>query len=84
MQGQGVKWMTTTNAKVKKAKRKPLPQGVRIVLRMIGFLVFPVLCIVGLLVGLRIGYVQFGGGNPDDVLKWETWKHMLDLVFADT
>ncbi|MCI3921378.1 DNA-directed RNA polymerase subunit beta [Paenibacillus sp. TRM 82003] len=66
-----------------KGKRKPLPKGLRIVLRILKALLFPALLVVGVLVGLRIGYVQFGGGDPGDVMKWETWKHVLDLVFAD-
>lgn len=66
-----------------KGKRKPLPKGFRIFLKVLKSLIFPVLLVAGVLIGLRIGYVQFGGGDPDDVLKWDTWKHMLDLVFAD-
>jgi len=80
MQGQGVKGMARTS---KETKRAPLPKGVRIILKAIRLLLFPTLLVVGLYVGLRAGYVRFGGGDPDDVLRWETWKHMYDLVFAD-
>ena len=72
-----------TNGKQSKSKRKPLPKGARIALRICRSLIFPLLLVVGAYVGLRIGYVRFGGGDPDDVMQWETWKHMLDLVFAD-
>jgi hypothetical protein len=89
MQGQGVKIsMTNLNsnagAKKTKSKKRPLPKGARLALRIVRLLIFPVLCVIGLYVGLRIGYVQFGDGAPEDVMKWETWKHMLDLVFADS
>lgn len=72
-----------SNGKPKKAKRKPLPKGVRIALRICRALIFPLLLLIGLYAGLQIGYVRFGGGDPDDVMRWETWKHMLDLVFAE-
>jgi len=81
MQVQGVKRMS--NGKQAKSKKRPLPKGLRIALRICRALLFPALLLIGLYVGLRIGYVRFGGGDPADVLQWETWKHMLDLVFAD-
>lgn len=67
-----------------KTKRKPTPKGVRISLKILKAMIFPVLLVAGVLVGLRVGYVQFGGGDPEDVMKWETWKHVLDLVFANS
>lgn len=78
--------MTNSGAKAKQTKKKrpPMPWGVRMILKTIGVLVFPVLCLIGLYVGLQIGYVRFGGGDPAEVLQWETWKHMLDLVFAES
>lgn len=75
--------MTNENQTKSKTKRRPLPKGVRVALRIARLLIFPVLLVIGLYAGLRIGYVRFGGGDPDDVLQWETWKHMLDLVFAE-
>jgi hypothetical protein len=68
----------------KNARTPKLPPFVRGLFIVLSWLVFPVLCIAALYVGLRVGYVKFGGGDPDDVLHWETWKHMLDLVFKDT
>ncbi|HZG57518.1 DNA-directed RNA polymerase subunit beta [Paenibacillus sp.] len=72
-----------SNAKQTKPKRKPLPKGLRIALKICRMLLFPLLLVVGVYAGLQIGYVRFGGGDPADVLEWETWKHMLDLVFAE-
>lgn len=30
--------------------------------------------------GLMIGFSVLGDGNALDVLKWETWQHILDIV----
>ncbi|MBE3102751.1 MAG: DNA-directed RNA polymerase subunit beta [Bacilli bacterium] len=30
--------------------------------------------------GLMIGYGYIGDGKPLDVLKWETWQHILDIL----
>ena len=32
------------------------------------------------IIGLRIGYSYIGDGNPEDVLKKETWVHILDII----
>lgn len=81
MQAQGVKRRMT---KKNQTKRPKLPRGVRISWNIIRMLLFPVLCITALFIGLRIGYVQFGGGSPADVTEWDTWKHVFDLVFKDS
>jgi hypothetical protein len=31
-------------------------------------------------IGLRIGYSAIGDGNPEDVLKKETWTHIIDII----
>ena len=31
-------------------------------------------------IGLRIGYSYIGDGDPGDVLKKETWTHILDII----
>jgi len=37
--------------------------------------------VVGSLIGgLMVGYGVIGDGNPKDVLKKETWTHIVDLV----
>lgn len=70
-------------AKTNKTKRGALPRGVRLLFATVKLLIFPILVFFGIYIGLQVGYVRFGGGDPSDVLKWETYKHMLDLVFAD-
>lgn len=42
------------------------------------------LMIFMLLTGLYIGYVILGGQPKEDVFEWSTWKHMWDLIFADS
>ena len=48
-----------------------------ILLRII--LVIALLAVV-IIVGLRIGYGTIGDGNPSDVLKKETWVHIVDII----
>lgn len=43
----------------------------------------PILMVVMLLTGLYIGYVIVGGQSAGDVFRFETWKHLWDLIFAD-
>lgn len=31
-------------------------------------------------IGLRVGYGYLGDGNPSDVLKKETWLHIVDII----
>ena len=50
-----------------------LPIYVRVIL------VILLLAIV-ILIGLRIGYGYMGDGNPNDVLKKETWTHIIDII----
>jgi len=75
--------MTAKQTKPKTA-RKSLPRGLAITLRILRHLLVPILCCIALLAGLSIGYVKLGGQPFADVWKLETWKHLIDLVFANT
>lgn len=46
--------------------------------------IVPVVMIVMLIVGLYAGYVILGDGPKDKVFEWSTWRHLYDLVFADS
>jgi nitrate reductase NapE component len=46
--------------------------------------IVPILCIVAVLGGMYIGYSIIGKRPAADVFHWATWKHMYDLVFADS
>ena len=50
-----------------------LPIYVRVILVIL-------LLVVVAIIGLTIGYGYMGDGNPSDVLKKETWTHILDIV----
>lgn len=43
----------------------------------------PMLFVVALVTGLIIGYSYIGGEDALEVFQMETWKHLVDLVFAD-
>jgi len=46
-------------------------------------LIYPLLCVAVLVAGAVVGYAGWGKGDPGDVFRWQTWKHLFDLVFAD-
>ena len=60
---------------VRKVRIRLIPIWARILI----VLLLIVLCVVA---GLMVGYGVIGEGNPTDVLKWETWQHILDLINA--
>lgn len=63
--------------------RRPSPLWLRVVLKLLRFLIVPVLCLSALYAGLYVGYTVLGEQPPEHVLEWSTWKHLYDLVFAD-
>lgn len=56
----------------------------QIIWTIIKVLIVPVLCVAALFAGLAIGYVVLGKGELADVFQVHTWRHMYDLVFADS
>ncbi|MFD0714928.1 DNA-directed RNA polymerase subunit beta [Paenibacillus sp. GCM10027626] len=72
----------TVSAEHKVRRKRNL--GLRIVLWLLLKSIVPILCILALAGGLYVGFVVVGKQSLDDALKWETWKHMYDLIFADT
>lgn len=67
----------------KKARKPKSPPRTDALIRVIKYLVIPFLCLFALFGGLIIGYVYIGNQDMADVFKWDTWKHVYDLVFAD-
>ncbi|QYR22086.1 DNA-directed RNA polymerase subunit beta [Paenibacillus sp. sptzw28] len=59
-------------------------RALRVLLWMLRKSVVPLLCIVAVLGGMYIGYSIIGKRPAADVFHWATWKHMYDLVFADS
>lgn len=64
-------------------KRTPLPRWARICLSILKASWIPCMCLAALIAGLMIGYVYVGGQEASEVFKLSTWKHLVDLVFAD-
>lgn len=47
-------------------------------------LIVPFVCVLVLFIGMAAGYTILGGGSYSDVWKMDTWRHMFDLIFAET
>lgn len=62
-----------TNQPVGKVRLRLIPIWLRIIIVILLFL-------VAVIVGLVIGYSVIGDGAASDVLKWETWQHLLDII----
>ncbi|MBP2117838.1 DNA-directed RNA polymerase subunit beta [Cohnella lubricantis] len=56
----------------------------QIIWTFIKILIIPILCVAALILGMAIGYVVLGKGELADVFDMHTWRHMYDLVFADS
>ncbi len=58
---------------VKRERLRLLPIWLRVILVVLLFVILIAL-------GLIIGYSVIGDGTALDVFKWETWKHILDII----
>lgn len=56
----------------------------KIILGIIRWTWIPVTCAAALEAGLAIGYVYIGKQSASDIFNLETWRHVYDLIFADT
>lgn len=65
----------------KKQNRKPIRRIFPIWLRII--VVF-LLSFLALIAGLMIGFSVLGNGNAFDVLEFQTWQHILDIVTGES
>lgn len=57
----------------KKPRRRLFPIWMRIIVVLL-------LCAIALIMGLMIGFGVVGDGVWEDVLKRETWQHIIDIV----
>ncbi|TBL73079.1 DNA-directed RNA polymerase subunit beta [Paenibacillus thalictri] len=73
---------TKANKAKTNKKAKPRARWKKIVWFFVKLIRVPVLCAMALVAGLYIGYVYMGGQQISDVFELQTWKHMVDLVFA--
>jgi len=67
----------------KKTKRTT-PRWVTITRRVLVYAGIPMLFLICLYIGLYIGYVKLGEQPAEEIWQWSTWKHVYDLVFADS
>ncbi|WP_020619497.1 DNA-directed RNA polymerase subunit beta [Paenibacillus daejeonensis] len=70
--------------KTEEATPKRLPLVVRILLWILRKSIVPLLLVLALVGGAFLGYVLLGEGDSSDVWKWETWRHLYDLIFLDS
>lgn len=61
-----------------------LPAWARICLWLLRKSIVPIIMAAMLLAGLYAGFVFLGKGSSDEVFEWATWRHLYDLVFADS
>ncbi|MFD0590631.1 DNA-directed RNA polymerase subunit beta [Paenibacillus sp. GCM10027627] len=60
------------------------PAWARISLWIVRKSIVPIIMIIMLLAGLYFGFVFLGKGPEGDVFEWATWRHLYDLVFAES
>jgi hypothetical protein len=66
-------------------KAKPAAKTwVRVVKGIVRWTWIPIACLAALFIGLSIGYVYVGKQPLDEIWDMATWRHLFDLIFADT
>jgi len=74
---KATKNQTRKQRKEKRRERKPRRRIFPLWLRIIVVLI---LAAGALVAGLMIGFGVIGDGTPTDILKVETWQHIIDIV----
>jgi len=65
-------------------KGKQSSAAVSVLLWLLRKSIVPLIMVIMLIAGLYIGYVIVGKSPEEDVFKWSTWKHLYDLIFAES
>jgi len=60
------------------------PLGVRILFWLLRKSIVPIIMIIMLVAGLYIGYTILGDQPKEEVFQWPTWRHLYDLIFAES
>ncbi|MFD2117022.1 DNA-directed RNA polymerase subunit beta [Paenibacillus yanchengensis] len=60
------------------------PFIVRMILWLIRKSLVPLIMITMLVIGLYIGYTLIGNQPKEEVFQWPTWRHLYDLIFAES
>jgi len=68
----------------KSSNKKQRPKGVSMLLWLLRKSIVPLIMIIMLVAGLYIGYAVVGKQPEDEVFSWATWRHLYDLVFAES
>ncbi|WP_424766629.1 DNA-directed RNA polymerase subunit beta [Paenibacillus sp. sgz302251] len=66
------------------SNKKQRPKGVRVLLWILRKSIVPLIMLIMLISGLYVGYVVIGNQPENDVFNWSTWRHLYDLVFAES
>lgn len=82
--GPSVSKSTQIRKQEKEKRRRERIQSKRPIRRIfpiwLRIIVVLILSVAALIAGLMIGYGIVGDGVPTDVLKFETWQHIIDIV----
>lgn len=66
------------------SKKKQRSKGVSTLLWILRKSIVPLIMVIMLVAGLYIGYVVLGKQAEGEVFSWATWRHLYDLVFAES
>lgn len=58
--------------------------GARILLWLLRKGIIPLIMVIMLVAGLYIGYAVVGKQPEGEVFSWATWRHLYDLIFAES
>lgn len=59
-------------------------KGAQLLLRILRKGIVPIIMVIMLVAGLYIGYAVVGKQPEGEVFSWATWRHLYDLVFAES
>ncbi|WP_017798175.1 DNA-directed RNA polymerase subunit beta [Oceanobacillus kimchii] len=65
----------------KEEKRNAKFPRIRVFPIWLRIIVISILCVAALVIGLMVGYGVIGDGSPTEVLKKETWQHIIDIIY---
>ena len=78
---------TVSRREQRKAKRdetntskKTIWVQIRIIPIWLRLILIILLIAIVAVIGLQFGYSYIGDGNPEDVLKKDTWTHIVDII----
>lgn len=66
------------------SNKKRRPKGAQMLLWILRKGIVPIIMVIMLVAGLYIGYAVVGKQPVGEVFSWATWRHLYDLVFAES